>query len=211
MADAGNPVTTLLRAAAERGGRLGLMGQVMVTCPGAASPNGPSAALRVLALNDSGLSGGGAAIAHRRLVDALRLAGSDIDVVALFDVSTKAAAERTRAFPEIERRVAERTYDLALIGNIHGATRSVDVLRRINRTVPVAVVTHDLFMLTWPMRDAARLRQAEGWLRRDMPDSGRLPGTPPYRHRPRLARETRLPSGPTSPSAPGQFGVDGRR
>ncbi len=148
LADAGNPVTTLLRAAAERGGRLGLMGQVMVTCPGAASPNGPSAALRVLALNDSGLSGGGAAIAHRRLVDALRLAGSDVDVVALFDVSTKAAAERTRAFPEIERRVAERTYDLALIGNIHGATRSVDVLRRINRTVPVAVVTHDLFMLT---------------------------------------------------------------
>ena len=143
-----NPVTTLLRAAAERRGRLALMGQVMVSCPRAAPSAGPSAALRVLALNDSGLSGGGAAIAHRRLVDALRLAGSAVDVAALFDVSTKAAAERTRDFPEIERGVAERTYDLVLAGNIHGATRSVDLLRRINRTVPVAVVTHDLFMLT---------------------------------------------------------------
>ncbi len=148
VANAANPVTTLLRAAAERGDRLALMGQVMVTCPGAAPSGNASAALRVLALNDSGLSGGGAAIAHRRLVDALRLAGSAVDVVALFDASTKAAAERTRTFPEIERRVAERTYDLALIGNIHGATRSVDVLRRLNRTIPVAAVTHDLFMLT---------------------------------------------------------------
>ena len=148
LTECANPVTTLLRAAAERRGRLALMGQVMVSCPRAAPSDGPSAALRVLALNDSGLSGGGAAIAHRRLVDALRLAGSAVDVRALFDISTKAAAERTRAFPEIERCVAERAYDLVLAGNIHGATRSVDLLRRINRTVPVAVVTHDLFMLT---------------------------------------------------------------
>ena len=148
LAERSNPVTTLLRAAAERRGRLALVGQVMVSCPKAAPSGGPSAALRVLALNDSGLSGGGAAIAHRRLVDALRLAGSAVDVAALFDSSTKAAAERTRAFPEIEQRVAEGTYHLVLAGNIHGATRSVDLLRRINRTVPVAVVTHDLFMLT---------------------------------------------------------------
>ena len=59
-----------------------------------------------------------------------------------------------------------------------------------------------------PMRDAARLRQAEGRLRRDLPHARRLSGTPPEPDRLGLAREARLPGRSTGSPAADQFGVD---
>ncbi len=143
-----DPVTTLLRALAGEGAELAVMGQVIVHVGRAIHPVATAEPMQVMALNDSGLSGGGAAIAHRRLVQSLRFAGHAVDVEALFDRARKAAAERTRRFPAFEERLAAKPYDLVLAGNIHGVTRGIDVLREANHRAPVAAVTHDLFLLT---------------------------------------------------------------
>ena len=101
--------------------------------------------LSIAALTDGG-AGGGASIAHRRLVDAIRLAGHRIRSFAL--PSHPATAEWADRFPAIERSILAGGFDLVLAGNIHGATRRADVLARLHRHVPVAAITHDMFLLT---------------------------------------------------------------
>lgn len=102
--------------------------------------------LRVAALNDGG--GGGAGIAHRRLIDALRLADHTVDIHTLTPRPSPATAEWDHAFPAVESRIAIGSYDLLLAGNIHGSTRDASVLARLHQAVPVAAVTHDMFLLT---------------------------------------------------------------
>ncbi len=89
---------------------------------------------------------GGAGVAHRRLSEALSLAHHRVTHEIL---STRtAAAEWTDRFPEAEARIAAARPDFVLVGNVHGATRSLDVVGRLAGAYPTALVLHDLFALT---------------------------------------------------------------
>ncbi|WP_246682739.1 glycosyltransferase [Methylobacterium sp. WL9] len=112
-------------------------------------PAGETAAagLSVVSLTDLGY-GGGAGIAHRRLAEALDLAGHRITHVRLADESPPAAAEWTDAFPRTESAILAGRHDLVLAGNLHGATRVGGVIERLAAEVPTALALHDLFALT---------------------------------------------------------------
>lgn len=103
--------------------------------------------LSIAALTGTGYAGG-AGIAHRRLGEALRLAGHRVDDLALTDESPPAAAEWTDAFPVAEAAIRACGHDLVLAGNLHGATRSLALAGRLSAERPVALVLHDLFPLT---------------------------------------------------------------
>ena len=106
------------------------------------SPN-----LSIASLTGTGHAGG-AGIAHRRLGEALRLAGHRVLDVVLTDESPPAAAEWTDAFPVAEAAIGAGGHDLVLAGNLHGATRSLAIAGRLAADRPVALVLHDLFPLT---------------------------------------------------------------
>jgi glycosyltransferase involved in cell wall biosynthesis len=103
--------------------------------------------LSVASLTDQGPLGG-AGIAHRRLCDALALAGHIVSDHCLAEESPLAAAEWVERFPQTERTLSQGGYDLVLAGNLHGATRRTSILGRLACTVPVAAVLHDLFLVT---------------------------------------------------------------
>jgi glycosyltransferase involved in cell wall biosynthesis len=110
----------------------------------AAAPIPPSG-LSIVSLTGTGTQGG-AGVAQRRLAEALALAGHRLTPVALSD--RPEAAEWTDIFPQAEAEIAAAAPDLVLAGNLHGATRSLDVVARLRRHGPVALVLHDLFPLT---------------------------------------------------------------
>ncbi len=114
-------------------------------CEAGHAPVSPG--LSVVALTDLGY-GGGAGIAHRRLTEALDLAGHRITHLRLADESPPAAAEWTDGFPRTEAAIIEGRHDLVLAGNLHGATRGGGLIGRIAPAVPTAVALHDLFALT---------------------------------------------------------------
>lgn len=105
----------------------------------------PPSGLSIVSLTGTGTQGG-AGVAQRRLAEALALAGHRVTPVALTD--RPEAAEWTDTFPQAEAASAAATPDLVLAGNLHGATRSLDVVDRLRRRSPVALVLHDLFPLT---------------------------------------------------------------
>ena len=109
-----------------------------------ASAEAPDA-LSIVSLTGTGTQGG-AGVAQRRLAEALALAGHRVTHVALSD--RPEAAEWTDTFPKAEALVADAVPALILAGNLHGATRSLDVVGRLARRGPVALVLHDLFPLT---------------------------------------------------------------
>ena len=103
------------------------------------------AGLSIVSLTGLGTQGG-AGVAQRRLAEALALAGHRVTEMTL---STRPeAAEWTDRFPQAEAAIAAAGPDLVLAGNLHGATRSLDVVDRLARQGPVALVLHDLFPLT---------------------------------------------------------------
>ncbi|MCJ2012924.1 glycosyltransferase [Methylobacterium sp. J-076] len=89
---------------------------------------------------------GGAGVAHRRLSEALALAHHTVAEAVLSD--RPAGAEWTDTFPAAEARIASLAPDFVLVGNVHGATRSLDVVGRLAAAHPAALVLHDLFALT---------------------------------------------------------------
>jgi glycosyltransferase involved in cell wall biosynthesis len=101
--------------------------------------------LSIVSLTGTGTQGG-AGVAQRRLAEALALAGHRVTGLALSD--RPEAAEWTDRFPEAEAAIAAVSPDLVLAGNLHGATRSLDVIGRLARRSPAALVLHDLFPLT---------------------------------------------------------------
>lgn len=110
-----------------------------------ATPRPQPAGLSIVSLTGLGTQGG-AGVAQRRLAEALALAGHRVTDIAL---STRPeAAEWTDSFPRAEAAIASAAPDLVLAGNLHGATRSLDVVGRLARRGPVALVLHDLFPLT---------------------------------------------------------------
>lgn len=106
-----------------------------------------SPGLSIVALTDLGYTAG-AGIAHRRLSDALTLAGHSMSHVALAQESPPAAAEWTLTFPRSEAAILAGGHDLVLVGNIHGVTRDTRFLAHLATHLPVAIVLHDLFPLT---------------------------------------------------------------
>ncbi|MDB5648445.1 glycosyltransferase [Methylobacterium sp.] len=142
------PVADLWRRLVRQGARLARVGRPVFLQHAAedhvaAMPPGLSIAM----LTDFGYSGG-AGIGHRRLADALAHGGHHVSHLTLGTESPAAAAEWTERFPRAEARIAAGGFDLILAGNLHGATRSTDILERLGRSAPVAVVLHDLFPLT---------------------------------------------------------------
>ncbi|GJD35900.1 glycosyltransferase [Methylobacterium aerolatum] len=102
-------------------------------------------ALSIVSLTGTGTVGG-AGVAHRRLSDALALAGHAVTPVILGQ--RPMAAEWTDRFPQAEAEIDAADPDFVLVGNVHGATRSLDAVGRIAAKRPTALVLHDLFALT---------------------------------------------------------------
>jgi glycosyltransferase involved in cell wall biosynthesis len=109
------------------------------------APATRSGGLAIVSLTGTGTQGG-AGVAQRRLAEALALAGHRVTGIALSD--RPEAAEWTDRFPRAEAAIAAAAPDLVLAGNLHGATRSLDVVGRLARSGPTALVLHDLFPLT---------------------------------------------------------------
>ncbi|WP_457104801.1 glycosyltransferase [Methylobacterium sp. P5_C11] len=110
-----------------------------------ADPQPPATGLSIVSLTGTGTQGG-AGVAQRRLAEALSLAGHRVAEVVLS--GRPEAAEWRDSFPEAEAAIAAVAPDLVLAGNLHGATRSLDVVGRLARRGPVGLVLHDLFPLT---------------------------------------------------------------
>lgn len=105
----------------------------------------PSGGLSVASVTGTGTVGG-AGVAHRRLSEALALSHHAVTEIVLSD--RPAEAEWTDAFPGAEGHIAALAPDFLLVGNVHGATRSLDVVGRLSAVAPAALVLHDLFALT---------------------------------------------------------------
>ncbi|WP_345822363.1 glycosyltransferase [Methylobacterium fujisawaense] len=105
----------------------------------------PASGLSIVSLTGTGTQGG-AGVAQRRLAEALTLAGHRIAEVTLS--GRPEAAEWRDVFPPAEAAISATAPDLVLAGNLHGATRSLDVVGRLARRGPVGLVLHDLFPLT---------------------------------------------------------------
>ncbi|MCK2056306.1 glycosyltransferase [Methylobacterium sp. 37f] len=143
-----DPVVALWPHLVRHGARFDRIGRpVLLQCEPDHVPPPMAPGLSVAILTDQGYSGG-AGIAHRRLADALALAGHRVSDHQLTAESPPAAAEWVEAFPNTERRLLTGGYDLILAGNLHGATRRTTILRRLGQRIPVALVLHDLFPLS---------------------------------------------------------------
>lgn len=103
------------------------------------------AGLSIVSLTGTGTAGG-AGVAHRRLSEALALSGHTVTPAVLSH--RPAAAEWTDAFPRAEAEIEAAAPDFVLVGNLHGATRSLDVVQRLAAKHQTALVLHDLFALT---------------------------------------------------------------
>ncbi|WP_284246826.1 glycosyltransferase, partial [Methylobacterium haplocladii] len=139
--------TELWSRLADTGIRLSRVGRPVLLRRCAAAHQTAPAGLSVVSLTDLGY-GGGAGIAHRRLAEALALAGHSITHVRLADESPPAAAEWTDGFPRTEEAILGGRHDLVLAGNLHGATRGAGLIGRLAPAVPTALALHDLFALT---------------------------------------------------------------
>lgn len=143
-----SPVADAWSRLAAQGARLARIGRPVLLqyAPGAGTEPMPGG-LAITALTDRGYAGG-AGIAHRRLADALGLAGHAITDLRLDSEAAPAAAEWTDAFPSTERAIRDQACDLILASNIHGVTRRTEVLAQLARHAPVAAVLHDFFPIT---------------------------------------------------------------
>ncbi|WP_287978718.1 hypothetical protein, partial [Sphingomonas sp.] len=103
---AANPIAELWPRLVRAGARLARVGRPVLLQyePDRAAPPLASG-LAVASLTDQG-SIGGAGIAHRRLTDALTLAGHRVDDHALAAESPPAAAEWAERFPRTEQALA---------------------------------------------------------------------------------------------------------
>ncbi len=137
----------LLTRLAAVGGTLAIAGRPIVLSRVDAADRPRPRPLSIAALNDIGYVYG-AGIAHRRLVEALKLAGHDVWSYKLIDEAPAAEAETRVAFPRTEADMLSRPTDFVLAGNVHGSTRELQLFHRIVDQAPLGIVLHDLFSLT---------------------------------------------------------------
>lgn len=193
-----DPLADILPRLARTGARISRIGRPVLLRRAARDTVPAPKTLRVAALNDAGFEGG-AGIAHRRLIDALRLGGHAVAAHRLVDESPKAAAEWTDDFGRTQAAILAGTPDLVLVGNVHGATRSAAVLEGLARHVPLAVVLHDLFMLTGRCAHPAGCTRIETGCDALCPTPDFYPQLAPDRIAGAFADKRRLLSGPQAP------------
>ncbi|MCJ2071592.1 glycosyltransferase [Methylobacterium sp. J-030] len=156
----------------------------------------PSQGLSIVSLTGTGTQGG-AGVAQRRLAEALALAGHHLTPVALSD--RPEAAEWADSFPQAEAVIASAAPDLVLAGNLHGATRSLDVVDRLRRRGPVALVLHDLFPLTGRCAHPRDCRRAAIGCDAACPGPDEYPQLAPRRIAGMHARKRAALAGPAGP------------
>lgn len=154
------------------------------------------AGLSIVSLTGTGTVGG-AGVAHRRLSDALALAGHRVTHATLR--ARPAAAEWTDAFPMAEDGIGAAAPDLVLAGNLHGATRSLDVVGRLARRGPVALVLHDLFPLTGRCCHPRDCRRAAAGCDAACPGPDEYPQLAPNRIAGMHARKRAVIAAPSAP------------
>ena len=161
------------------------------------TPAVPAAAgLSIVSLTGTGTQGG-AGVAQRRLGAALDLAGHRITDIALS--RHPEAAEWTDRFPRAEAAIEAAAPDLVLAGNLHGATRSLDVVGRLARRRPVALVLHDLFPLTGRCAHPRSCHRAESGCDAACPGPDEYPQLAPDRIAGMQARKRAVLTGPDGP------------
>jgi glycosyltransferase involved in cell wall biosynthesis len=104
-------------------------------------------ALRIAMVNDIGFQYG-AGIAHKRLSDALTMAGHN---VTHFTLGFNPREPRTGCAKQISRVTSDIDKlqpDLVLCGNLHGFSPEADFLVEATARWPVAFCVHDLWLLT---------------------------------------------------------------
>ncbi|MEQ8403764.1 MAG: glycosyltransferase [Oceanicaulis sp.] len=102
---------------------------------------------RVLMVNDFGFQYG-AGIGHGRYAASFRLLGCEVEA---FKIAEDVGEHNYEFNPDFERLVAtaiKGDYDLAVVGNIHGATRDLNWLWKLAEQVEVWIATHDFYFLT---------------------------------------------------------------
>lgn len=102
--------------------------------------------VRIVLYNDLGYAYG-AGIGHRRLAEALTLAGHDVFAVAAASTEHHSSAPKATISDTVDR-IAAFNPDLVVVGNLHGADLDPGVLGAIAGRFPTAFVTHDLWLLT---------------------------------------------------------------
>jgi glycosyltransferase involved in cell wall biosynthesis len=102
--------------------------------------------LSIVLFNDLGYAYG-AGVAHRRLARALSLAGHDVHTVCCATATEWCNPGNLTRRSILDAIEAHRP-DLVVMGNIHGASQSPELLSSISSRVPVALVLHDLWWLT---------------------------------------------------------------
>lgn len=103
--------------------------------------------LRIAFVNDFGWAWG-AGIAHRRLAEAMRLAGHAVEVIALSDIGAVSGRRRAVSTDEILQRLSTAAPDIVVFGNVHGAQLSPLTVSRVGEQWPTFCVLHDLWWLT---------------------------------------------------------------
>jgi glycosyltransferase involved in cell wall biosynthesis len=159
-------------------------------------PAPPVAGLSIVALTGTGTRGG-AGVAQRRLAEALSLAGHRLTEVTLS--RRPEAAEWIDTFPAAEAAIAGAAPDLVLAGNLHGATRSLDVVGRLARRGPVGLVLHDLFPLTGRCAHPRECGRAARGCDAACPTPDEYPQLAPDRIAGLHARKRAVLAGPPSP------------
>lgn len=144
--------------------------------------------LRVVMFNDYGFRFG-AGIAHRRMAEALRMAGQDVVVLAYADFDLGPGEPALSAEAVAEAILAEKP-DLILLGNLHHIGADFDLLGPLlEAKVPVVFYAHDEWLVTGRCGYTAGCTRYRNGCGADCPTADVYPALPPDRIAPALARK----------------------
>jgi len=103
--------------------------------------------LRIVLLNDHGFQFG-AGIAHKRLGEALALAGHELFPLRLSEHPLDENEERTYSDSEVVKTVAACRPDVVVVGNVHSTKADPGLLALLARRFPTACILHDFWLIT---------------------------------------------------------------
>lgn len=147
--------------------------------------------LRVVFFNDYGFKYG-AGIAHRRMAEALALAGQDVVALAYADFD-KGAAEPTLSVEAVAAAILDEKPDLVILGNLHAIRADFDLLGTLLAgKVPVVFYAHDQWLVTGRCGYPSDCERYLGGCGADCPTAGAFPALPPQEIAPAYARKRAL-------------------
>jgi len=150
--------------------------------------------MRIVFFNDLGWIVG-AGIAHQRLAMALGSAGCEIVPVAISPDVTPA----TISTDQIVQAIATHSPDLVVLGNIHGASLSSDVIGAISARWPAVQVVHDLWLLTGRCAYNGACEKYLAGCDEDCPTPHEYPALAPSKIHPAWEAKQELMLSPTAP------------